>query len=311
MKRFALGVTFVFAGIAGAWAADVGGSADHPLLPRYQGSEIVLHEVEQFTDHQLRISPDRTASMELEGKVTRITYRAPQERSVLEVMRNYEAALEAAGFSLLFSCARGQACGDIPATIETGPRQLAIWGGDDNMRYMAARRQSPDGDVYASVYSTRNHSGGPSAGRSMVQLDIVEVKPMESRMAVVDARAMGNDLAAEGRVAIYGILFDFDRDTPRPESEPQLREIAALMTADPGLRVLIVGHTDARGAMDYNRDLSGRRARGVAAALSARFGIDAARLTPVGVGMAAPVASNRTEEGRALNRRVELVDLGG
>src|SRR5690606_61719 len=100
----------------------------------------------------------------------------------------------------------------------------------------------------------------------------------------------------------------FDKDTMRSDSKPQLDEIAKLLKAQPELKVLIVGHTDSKGALDYNRDLSYRRARSIVESLSREHGVAAARLTPLGVGMAAPMATNRTEEGRALNRRVEVVD---
>ncbi len=312
MMRIALSCLVVLASIAIALAQDVKGSSDHPLLPRYEGSEIVVHQVERFADHQLRVSTDRKASLELEGKVTRITYRAPADRSPLEVIRNYETALSAAGFAPIFSCARKKECGDIPGTIETGPRQMAIWGGwDDAVRYVAARKASAEGDVYASVYAVPNHSGGPSRGRTIIQLDVIEMKPMENRMVVVEAAAMNRDLTSSGKVAVYGILFDFDKDGIRPDSKAQLDEIAKLLKDSGGLRVMIAGHTDAKGGVDYNRDLSERRARAVVEALARDYGIERTRLTPVGVGMAAPVASNRTEEGRSLNRRVEVVDLGG
>jgi outer membrane protein OmpA-like peptidoglycan-associated protein len=134
---------------------------------------------------------------------------------------------------------------------------------------------------------------------------------MEERMVVVDSSAMQRELGAEGRVAIYGILFDFDKDTMRPDSKPQLDEIAKLLRDSPGLRVLIVGHTDGKGSMEYNQQLSQRRARSVVDALVRDYGIDAKRLTPLGVGMAAPVATNRTDAGRSRNRRVELVEVGG
>ncbi|MCB1508545.1 MAG: OmpA family protein, partial [Hyphomicrobiaceae bacterium] len=74
------------------------------------------------------------------------------------------------------------------------------------------------------------------------------------------------------------------------------------------LNVLIVGHTDGRGAFDYNLSLSQRRAQSVVDAVVRGFGIPASRMTPAGAGMVAPVASNRTEEGRARNRRVEIVE---
>ena len=74
--------------------------------------------------------------------------------------------------------------------------------------------------------------------------------------------------------------------------------------------MLIVGHTDGMGALDYNRDLSERRARAVVETLARDFKIERDRLTAVGVGMASPVATNRTDDGRAKNRRVEIVEVG-
>ena len=97
------------------------------------------------------------------------------------------------------------------------------------------------------------------------------------------------------------------KDVVRPESKPALAEIAKALTAKPTLRVEIVGHTDDRGTAAYNLDLSRRRAANVEAALVREHGIAAGRLTSSGAGSGAPVASNDTEEGRAKNRRVELV----
>lgn len=169
----------------------------------------------------------------------------------------------------------------------------------------------PEGGVYVSLYAVTNRSGGgPNRNRAMIQLDVIELKQMEERMVVTDASAMRREIGAEGRVAVYGILFDFDKDTLRADSKPQLEEIAKLLKDTPTLKVLIVGHTDAKGAIDYNQKLSERRARAVVETLARDFGIERGRLTPVGVGMAAPVATNRTDEGRGKNRRVELVDAG-
>jgi outer membrane protein OmpA-like peptidoglycan-associated protein len=93
----------------------------------------------------------------------------------------------------------------------------------------------------------------------------------------------------------------------RPESHAQLQEMATLLRGQPDLEVFIVGHTDDQGSLDYNMDLSKRRAEAVAAALVDAFQIKRERLKPMGVANLAPVASNTTEEGRAKNRRVELV----
>jgi len=118
---------------------------------------------------------------------------------------------------------------------------------------------------------------------------------------------MEQALARDGRVAIYGILFDFDQADIKAESRPQIDQLGELLKKNPKLDVLIVGHTDGQGAFDYNLSLSQRRAQAIASALTAS-GIAAKRLTPAGAGMVAPVASNRTEDGRAKNRRVEIVE---
>ena len=93
----------------------------------------------------------------------------------------------------------------------------------------------------------------------------------------------------------------------KAESQPTLAEIAKLLTGQPQLSVFIVGHTDNQGAYEYNLDLSRRRAEAVAAELARAYRIAPQRLRTAGVGFLAPVGSNATDSGRALNRRVELV----
>src|SRR5690606_25296960 len=124
--------------------------------------------------------------------------RAPKDRSSLEVLRNYETALREAGFTAIFSCAQRE-CGDIPRDIETGKRYMALSSGAsvEDTRYLAAKKASAEGDVYASVYVVKNRSGGPDKDRSMIQLDVIELKPMEQKMVVVDAAAMKNGIATE------------------------------------------------------------------------------------------------------------------
>jgi outer membrane protein OmpA-like peptidoglycan-associated protein len=124
---------------------------------------------------------------------------------------------------------------------------------------------------------------------------------------MVDAAAMAKGLGETGHIALYGIYFDTDKATLKPESRPTLEQIAKLLTTQPQLNVFIVGHTDNQGAYDYNVDLSRRRAEAVAAELARSYRIAPARLRTAGVGFLAPVGSNASDSGRALNRRVELV----
>jgi outer membrane protein OmpA-like peptidoglycan-associated protein len=122
------------------------------------------------------------------------------------------------------------------------------------------------------------------------------------------AEAWSKDLAESGHAAVYGIYFDTDKADIKPESEAALKEMAKLLNGNPKLAVFIVGHTDSTGEYQHNLKLSEARANAVVAALTAKHGIAAGRLKAVGAGPIAPVASNRAEEGRAKNRRVELVE---
>ena len=170
-------------------------------------------------------------------------------------------------------------------------------------RYVLAELKRAEGDMHVAVIaadlSTRQRAG--------VYVLIVESKPMDKGLVTLDAGALGRDLSSGGKAIVYGIHFDFDRADIKPESKPQLDEIARLMKTDPALKLRITGHTDNRGAADYNRQLSERRAQAIVTALVRDYGIAADRLSAAGMGADAPVASNDSEEGRAKNRRVELV----
>ena len=95
----------------------------------------------------------------------------------------------------------------------------------------------------------------------------------------------------------------------KPDSEPAIDEIAKLLTSNPTLKVGIVGHTDMVGDAAANMKLSQARAQSVINDLVSKHGIAAARLVAFGAGPWAPLASNKTDEGRAKNRRVELVEI--
>lgn len=155
-----------------------------------------------------------------------------------------------------------------------------------------------------SAYSV----GGENKNRVFTQLDVIESQAMQTGQVSVDADAMAREIAKSGRVALYGIFFDSNKADVKSESKPALDEIAKLLKQTTALKLLVVGHTDNVGDFEYNLDLSRRRAQSVVQALVSQYGIAAARLKPHGVGYASPVASNRADDGRAKNRRVELVE---
>ena len=294
---------------------DVEGGKDHPLAGRFSGSVIAVYDAKEFDEYLLPLSvvsyqnnQYRFARSErLEGKVTKITYVAPKGQSTLAIVRSYEAALKQAGFETLFTSSDAQGLFLYSTwyyTTYPSPhtnRQYLL--GSASPRYLAARLRRPQGDVYVAVYAAQGnvtHSENPT-----VQVDVVEVKAMER--GLVTAKALGEELERAGRVAIYSIYFDTDKAELKPESEPTLKEIAALLGGNPRLNLYVVGHTDNVGTLPYNVDLSQRRAEAVVKALVGRQGIDAKRLRSAGAGPLAPVAPNTSDEGRAKNRRVELV----
>ncbi len=182
-----------------------------------------------------------------------------------------------------------------------------------DIRYALYKKPSPEGDSYVAIYGavhggTQNDFQRALGGRVGVLLEIVEPRAMDRKMVVVSASEIGGKVASEGKAVFYGIEFDFDKADIKPESEPQLAEMAKYLQANPQTQVFVIGHTDNKGTLDYNLGLSGRRADAVVKALAGKHRIDAKRMTPRGLGPLAPVATNRTDDGRAKNRRVELVE---
>ena len=145
----------------------------------------------------------------------------------------------------------------------------------------------------------------------MAVVDILETQAREQRMVTVNASEMAKAIEGTGKVALSGIHFDFNKTEIETESDATLEEIRKFLKRSASTKVLVVGHTDNVGTFAFNSDLSQRRAAAVVDALATRYGIARERLTPFGVSFAAPVASNRTEDGRARNRRVELVENVG
>ncbi len=115
-------------------------------------------------------------------------------------------------------------------------------------------------------------------------------------------------LDTDGRVQLHGIFFDLDKATLQTDSTKQLQHVVTLLKDYPDLKLEVQGHTDDQGADDYNLRLSQNRSETVVSYLGL-FGIDDSRLIPKGFGEEKPVMSNTTKEGRAKNRRVELVKL--
>ncbi|MGM0620703.1 MAG: OmpA family protein [Bacteroidota bacterium] len=296
---------------------DVEGSKDHPMISRYEGSYIKGYEHYDY-DRLTFYKEEDGEIQELvpEGEVTRILYFLPAEGlSVLQVQRNYQMALKDAGFEMVYECFGGM--DEIPNEIYwdldfgsfEGNHSKDVGMGKDQS-YFLARLPQDNGDVYVSAH-TWISEWADEDNQPVTALQILEEKPMTTGKVKVElnAEAMAQDIDEKGSVRIYGIHFDTDKATIKEKSESTLAEIASLLEQKPELNLGVIGHTDATGGMEHNMDLSVQRAKAVVEALTTNHGISGERLTPSGVGPLAPVASNDDEDGRARNRRVELVKM--
>jgi OmpA-OmpF porin, OOP family len=249
---------------------DVEGAKDHPLLSRMPGYVITQDASRDFD------SVDVSGYLEgvhWEGKVTRLGYSAGSASkpvSFVQLVRNYQAAVK-----------------------KLGGKVLSV-----SDRTLLAEVTKGGGKTWVKVEAfNEGHD---------YELVVVESKPMEEEV-VADAAALQTGLAADGRVALYGVFFDTGKAVVKAESGATLEQVAKLLAQQPRLQLFVVGHTDGVGSVEANVKLSADRAAAVVAALTSR-GVAASRLKAAGVGPWSPVATNRTDAGRARNRRVELVE---
>ncbi len=273
---------------------------DHPLVSRFPGSQIQKYSVKEFDEYNfikgIDLEKGEFVGKKLAGRVTRIVYSNPKERSTLEIYKNFEMALNKGGMKTIFQCS-GEGCGaGISASHWSRFNGISAYTGNKS-RYLAGRIESGGQEAYVSVM----------VGRNRTQVDVIEIKSMETGLVSVNAQTLGEDIDQLGRVRIYGIYFDTGKSSIKPESEPALKEIATLLQLRKSLKLFVVGHTDAVGPLEVNMNLSNERAQAVVQSLIDKYEVAGNRLAPFGVGPLAPAASNSTEEGRSLNRRVELV----
>jgi len=339
IRRSALLLLATCAALSPLQAADAPGSKDHSLLKRVTGSEIIWYKFSKFDEMPIALEKiewsyadekfkDTKREMP-EGQRTTIYYKLPGDASTLEAVRQYQDLLKPAGYTTLFTAANDNLDNGynrfvsqiFPDAEKTSGLDYLHQFNHDEQRYAVLKGTNANGDViYVSIYAfllndvstgfnDLKEAHGLDKGNCIVRVDVLETKPMEARMTVVKAEEIEQSIAKTGRIAIYGVYFDTDKSDIKPESAPSLVEMARAITAAPGGKFLIVGHTDNQGDLAHNQKLSMSRATAVAKALASQYQVPSASVIPVGVGMAAPVAPNTDEAGRAKNRRVEIVAM--
>jgi outer membrane protein OmpA-like peptidoglycan-associated protein len=274
MQRKWMGVILAlgFLGLAGAAGAAVK-IKEHPVIKPIPTAVATSSDFKKYAAHTFRVRKNGDSEKkEVRGKYWEFSYKTAKDISGLEILENYKQEALEKGGKILY-----EDKSQLVFTLTT-PEGKTLWT-----------------QVYRDNWN------------AYYQLYVVEAKEFKKTLTF-GAEEMKQQLDEKGSVAVYGILFDFDKATLKPGAEKVLLEMVKLMKSSPDLKVEIQGHTDNVGGKDYNLKLSQERADAVKKFL-VLYGIEAGRLTTQGFGLDQPVATNDTEEGRALNRRVELKKL--
>jgi OOP family OmpA-OmpF porin len=234
--------------------------------------------------------------------------------SITEMCRNYKEEFKRLGIVTLYEAGPGNT-GSMyvmmePIANEDNLGQLFI--GSVNLggeRLLVGKSSDPSPTYYLIWVGQKYPLTGTSSiadKQTFAQLIVITPKAMENKM-VMSAEEMSKSLEDLGKVLLYGIYFETDKDTLKSESAPTLKVVSTLLQNKPALKLRVVGHTDDQGSAEHNLDLSKRRAQNVVSELLSKYNIAANRLDSFGCGLYAPVAPNKTDEGREKNRRVELL----
>jgi OmpA-OmpF porin, OOP family len=259
---------------------DADGCKDHMLLTRLENFYISDCK-ENYNELQLRTSSSKTETKE--GNLFYIYYRynfdaGAKLKSALQIIRNYEAAITKNGGKLIFKNSDGNE-GPVEATYYLSTKEKEYW-------------------IQLSSFA------GTSYAVEAFALNVLE---MESMKQEIKASEMFDAINKNGFIALY-INFETGKSEIKPESNPIIDQICEMLKQNPDLKISVEGHTDNVGAEKSNQTLSESRAKSVMNALVSK-GINVSRIQSKGWGQTKPIADNNTEEGKAKNRRVEIVKL--
>lgn len=320
MKGFVV-LVLTLSSAASVAVKDVEGSKDHDLIGRYGDFYIEEYQYSEYDEAEVMVSVfdqenDKAENLKLEGKVTNIQYWTPNKEpkaSMFQIFKNYEKLLKGMNAEFLLNC-RNEAC-YLNETYDAGvfinswirSRKNMLKGFHprvvDDFGLMTAKVTQDGGQTIHVMLSI----GADHINKQrIVSMSIIESETMNTeKIKVITQDDIEKEISKTGKMTLDGIYFDHDKATIKAESNETLDVITNFLKASSG-NFFVVGHTDNSGAYDYNINLSKARAKSVVAALIER-GISTSKLSNIGIGPVSPKAPNSSEDGMALNRRVELV----
>jgi OOP family OmpA-OmpF porin len=265
-------ILLVFGSLAAAQPVpkDRAGCQDSAVLTRLPDCVINRCNVMSYNGAEMRVSDKAPMNKHLEGAYEQLQYLCPKTSSGVQIWREAQDAFRKAGYKQIYENNYGNV--RLQVTVQKGAQWANLYAEQGNYTLTTVKEKDIDHSLEAN------------------------------------AEGWAEQINQSGKVSIYGINFDTGKATIRPDSEPVLKEVLALLQKQPDWHMVVAGHTDNVGSDAVNLPLSKQRAEAVIAWMGAK-GVDKSRLTAAGLGARKPLEDNSTEDGRAKNRRVDLVKL--
>jgi len=309
MRRLIL-ISLLFVHYIASAEQDMKGSHDHPLVTRFPGSIIYDYKKQDFNEfdlpsgpmygtyqNEVKIDYNKSKFKTLEGKTTQITYSFPAITTLHEIYSSMKQAMLSSKYKEIFNCEQKK-CGE-PSVWNIQFPNLST-SNNNERRYLSYHKN----DVYISYYVA------DLGGYILSQLDVIESRQLDkNKVKVLTSKNLSNTLQSKGKVIVSGIYFDTGKSSIKSKSSVAISHIAELLKKDKNLKLYVIGHTDNQGPLAFNLNLSEKRADAVRKQLIVKHGINKNRLLSAGVGPYSPVTSNKSDNGKSLNRRVELVKM--
>ncbi|MGC9375477.1 MAG: OmpA family protein [Bacteroidales bacterium] len=294
-------------------ALNIFAQENNDIISLYDGSKLVYDDNIGFETHYYLTGPNSHEA--IDGKIQRQFCKAPEGVSAYEIIKNYEKAIQTKNGTIIHLSRSAKtykdeetgetiwfmrdlfAKGRLNHSSSYSYLQLPNYAQD----YVAGKISTAENDIYISVAAAQIEKN--------VYYTLVTLLAEPMDMNNVTLNVLNDGIAKSGRVAIYDIYFDTGKSEVKDESSFALKTIADYLKNNSGQKFLIVGHTDNTGDFDANIKLSSDRAEAVKQKLVADYNIPAEQLKTYGVGSTSPQMSNSTEDGKARNRRVELVEF--